>query len=234
MALAVATSCRFSKWQNVSRMRARRRLRLRSERASRPSARFAAAAPRQAVGGRRFAGAGCRPRRGCRHRSCSADRRRRDSRAPRTGPAPASSESGDGRLSRSRCTAVPGPGTRGRTGRARHGGAFAISPSSTCDHSLVQECRAELAAGGRCDKCDASLLGESTLEQPPVDAEALTARVRLLVLGERCAPVVLALLSTPAAAAGAAPAPVLAGWLRLPAAVAAPLGWGWLRRRAWE
>jgi hypothetical protein len=58
--------------------------------------------------------------------------------------------------------------------------------------------------------------------------------VRLLVLGERCAPVVLALLSTPAAAAGAAPAPVLAGWLRLPAAVAAPLGWGWLRRRAWE
>jgi len=47
--------------------------------------------------------------------------------------------------------------------------------------------------------------------------------VRLLVLGERSAPVVFALLGTPAAAASAAAAPVVAGWLRLSAAIAAPL-----------
>jgi hypothetical protein len=56
-------------------------------------------------------------------------------------------------------------------------------------------------------------------------------RVRLVVLGERCAPIVLALLGAPAAAAGAAAGRVLAGWLRLSAAIAAPLGRGWLRFR---
>jgi hypothetical protein len=58
-------------------------------------------------------------------------------------------------------------------------------------------------------------------------------RVRLLVLSERHASVVLALLGAPAAAASPAPARVLIGWLRLFAAIAAPLGPGWLRSRAW-
>jgi hypothetical protein len=56
--------------------------------------------------------------------------------------------------------------------------------------------------------------------------------VRLLSLGERRAPIVLALLRAPAAAAGAAAAPVVAGRFRLSAAIAAPLGRPWLRRRA--
>jgi hypothetical protein len=56
-------------------------------------------------------------------------------------------------------------------------------------------------------------------------------RVRLLVIGERHAPIVLALLGAPAAAARAAAAPVRAGRLRLSAAIAAPLGRGWLRFR---
>jgi hypothetical protein len=59
------------------------------------------------------------------------------------------------------------------------------------------------------------------------------ARVRVLVLGKRCAPIVLALLSAPAAAAGAAAGRVLAGWFRLSAAIAAPLDRRWLRLRAW-
>jgi hypothetical protein len=41
-------------------------------------------------------------------------------------------------------------------------------------------------------------------------------RVRLVVLGERCAPIVLALLRAPAAAAGAAAGRVLAGRLSSP------------------
>jgi hypothetical protein len=53
--------------------------------------------------------------------------------------------------------------------------------------------------------------------------------VRLLVLGERHAPIVLALLGAPAAAASPAPARVLIGRLRLSAAIAAPLSRGWLR-----
>jgi hypothetical protein len=57
-------------------------------------------------------------------------------------------------------------------------------------------------------------------------------RVRLVVLGERHAAVVLALLRAPAAPAGAAPARILAGRFRLSAAVAAPLGRSWLRGRA--
>ena len=57
-------------------------------------------------------------------------------------------------------------------------------------------------------------------------------RVRLVIRGERRAPIVLPLLRAPAAAAGAAPAPVFAGRLRLPAAIAPPLGWGRLRGRA--
>jgi hypothetical protein len=57
--------------------------------------------------------------------------------------------------------------------------------------------------------------------------------VRLLVVGERYAPIVLALLGAPAASAGAAALRVLAGWLRLSAATAAPLGRRRLRGRAW-
>jgi hypothetical protein len=53
------------------------------------------------------------------------------------------------------------------------------------------------------------------------------------MLGERRAPIVLALLRAPAAAAGAAPAAVLAGRFHLSAAIAAPLGRRWLRGRAW-
>jgi hypothetical protein len=53
--------------------------------------------------------------------------------------------------------------------------------------------------------------------------------VRLLVLGERHAPIVLALPGAPAAAASPAPARVLIGRLRLSAAIAAPLSRGWLR-----
>jgi hypothetical protein len=52
------------------------------------------------------------------------------------------------------------------------------------------------------------------------------------MLGERHAPVVLALLGAAAAAAGAAAAPVLGGRLRLSAAITAPLGRGRLRGRA--
>jgi hypothetical protein len=51
--------------------------------------------------------------------------------------------------------------------------------------------------------------------------------VRFLRLGERRAPSVHALLRASGAAAGAAAAPVLAGRLRLSAAIAAPLGRGW-------
>jgi hypothetical protein len=58
-------------------------------------------------------------------------------------------------------------------------------------------------------------------------------RVRLLMLGERRAPVTLALLGAPAAAASPAPACVLSGWLRLSAAIAASLDRRWLRVRAW-
>ena len=58
-------------------------------------------------------------------------------------------------------------------------------------------------------------------------------RVGLLVVGERCAPIMLALLRAPAAAAGAAAFRVLSGWLRLSAAIAAPLDRRWLRGRAW-
>jgi hypothetical protein len=58
-------------------------------------------------------------------------------------------------------------------------------------------------------------------------------RVRLVVLSERRAPIMLALLRAPAAAAGATTAPILAGRFRLSAAIAAPLGRGWLRDRAW-
>jgi hypothetical protein len=47
--------------------------------------------------------------------------------------------------------------------------------------------------------------------------------VRLVFVGERRAPVVLALLGTPAAAAGAAAGPELAGRFDLSAAIAAPL-----------
>ena len=54
----------------------------------------------------------------------------------------------------------------------------------------------------------------------------------LLVGSERRTPIVLALLGAPAAAAGAAALRVLAGWLCLSAAIAAPLGRGWLRGRA--
>jgi hypothetical protein len=57
-------------------------------------------------------------------------------------------------------------------------------------------------------------------------------RVRLLVVGERCAPIMLTLLCAPAGAAGAATLRVLAGRLRLSAAIAATLGRGWLRLRA--
>jgi hypothetical protein len=56
--------------------------------------------------------------------------------------------------------------------------------------------------------------------------------VRLLGLSERHAPVVLALLGAPAAAAGAAPGRVPARCFHLFAAVAAPLGQSWLRGRA--
>jgi hypothetical protein len=115
-------------------------------------------------------------------------------------------------------------------GEHGHGGAVAISPSSTCDHSF--EHRAEFAAGGRRDELVVALLGETLLDEPDVDGRLVPVRVRLLVLGERHASVVLALLGTPAAATGAAAARVLIGWSRLPAAIAAPLGRGWLRGRA--
>jgi hypothetical protein len=58
-------------------------------------------------------------------------------------------------------------------------------------------------------------------------------RVRLVVLGERRAPFVLALLGAPAAAAGATTAPILVGRFRISAAIAAPLGRRWLRFGAW-
>jgi hypothetical protein len=77
------------------------------------------------AGGRRSAGAGCRQRPGCRRHSCSASSLRRGSRVPRTGVAPASSAPGDGRLSRSRCSAGLRPDRRSRSERARLCGAFA-------------------------------------------------------------------------------------------------------------
>jgi hypothetical protein len=55
---------------------------------------------------------------------------------------------------------------------------------------------------------------------------------RLLIVGERHAAVVLALMRAPAAATGTAPASVLAGRFRLSAAIAATLGRSWLRGRA--
>jgi hypothetical protein len=102
------------------------------------------------AGGGRSAGAGCRPRRVCRRRSCIACSWRRGSRAPRTGAAPASSAPGGGRLLRSRCSAAVRPGRCGRSGRARRDGAVASVPSSTCDHSF--EDRAQLEAFRCCDE----------------------------------------------------------------------------------
>jgi hypothetical protein len=87
------------------------------------------------------------------------------------------------------------------------------------------------------DQCSAALVPiavgcEAALRLVPVLRPGT--RVRLLVLlGERRAPIVLALLGAPAAATGAAAAPVLAGRFRLAASIAAPLGWCWLRLRAW-
>jgi hypothetical protein len=88
-------------------------------------------------------------------------------------------------------------------------------------HSLAEDCPAELAAGVGGDELAVSLLGETAVDEPANNARPSIVRVGLLVLGERPAPVVLALLGAPAAAAGAALARVLAGRFRLSAAIAA-------------
>jgi len=79
----------------------------------------------------------------------------------------------------------------------------------------------ELAAGVGRDELAVSPLGEPALDEPPIDARV---RVRLLSLGERHAPIMLALLGAPTTAAGAAPATILARRFRLSAAITAPLG----------
>jgi hypothetical protein len=68
--------------------------------------------------------------------SCSARRRRRGSRAPRTAPAPARTESGDGRSSPVRGSAALGSGRRSRRGRAQPCGASARRRLSTWGHAL--------------------------------------------------------------------------------------------------
>jgi hypothetical protein len=86
------------------------------------------------------------------------------------------------------------------------------------------------------DQCSAALVPVAVAVEAALALVSVLrsrARVRLLVLGERRPPIVRALLGAPAAAAGAAAAPVLAGWLHLLAAIAAPLGRCWLRDRAW-
>ena len=55
----------------------------------------------------------------------------------------------------------------------------------------------------------------------------------LLVVGDRCAPIVLALLGASAGAAGGTSGRILAGCFHHSAAVAAPLGRRRLRGRAW-
>ena len=64
------------------------------------------------------------------------------------------------------------------------------------------------------------------VEAAPALVSILRSGPRVRLLGERCTPVVLALLGAPAAAAGAAAPSVLAGCLRLSAAIAAPLDRG--------
>jgi hypothetical protein len=119
---------------------------LRSERVSRPTVRSAAPALRRGRAGARSSPVCSGPRRGFRRRSCSAGRRRRGSRAPRTGVAPESSAPGDGRSLRSLCSAALQPGKRGRSGRARLGGAVASVRSSICGRSFRD--RAELWGQG--------------------------------------------------------------------------------------
>jgi hypothetical protein len=132
-----------------------------------------------------------------------------------------------------------------------------MPPSSTCGRSLVKDCRGSVGAGvnGRKMPHDEGAAADplggdarqfdqlaltSSLSAVVLDAMGALAsllrsgrRVRLLVLGQRRAPVVLVLLRAPAAAAGAAILRVLASWLRLSAAITAPLGRCWLRLRAW-
>jgi hypothetical protein len=80
------------------------------------------------------------------------------------------------------------------------------------------------------DPAVAEICGEKSGTPGALHAFAIDVRSASLP-GERHAPIVLALLGAPAAAASPAPARVLIGWLRLSAAIAAPLGRGWLRGR---